>query len=114
MNESLRSHERLRKRKDFLHIYRNGKRFRGKYFTLIYLSNRQHSSRMAVVASKKIGDATVRNRVKRRLRALYRKNKGLLQESFDLVFITKKDIVDASWIEIQTDYIKALRSLRLS
>lgn len=111
MDETFRPYERLRKRKDFLHIYRKGTRYRGKYFILIYLSNKRHFSRMAVVASKKIGNAVIRNRTKRRLKALYRINKELLPVSLDLIFITHKEIRHASWDEIREDFIKALQFL---
>jgi ribonuclease P protein component len=111
MKETLRPHERFRKRKDFLHIYRRGSRYRGSGFTLIYLSNDLHFSRMAVVASKKIGNAVVRNRIKRRFRALFRTNKDLLQGSFDLVVITNKRIGNIPWGEVQMEFIEAIKFL---
>ena len=110
MDETLRPHERIRKRKDFFRIYKKGSRFRGKYFVLVYLSNELQFSRMAVVASKKIGNAVVRNRVKRRMRTLYRTHKDKLPEAHDLVFITKRDIRNASWKEIRSECIEALES----
>lgn len=114
MKETLRPHERFRKRKDFSHIYRRGSRYRGKGFILIYLSNKLQFSRMAVVASKKIGNAVVRNRVKRRFRALFRTNKNLLQESFDLVVITQKSIEKIAWSEVQKEFIKAIKFLPIT
>ncbi len=111
MKETLRPHERFRKRKDFLHIYRKGLRYRGKGFILIYLSNNLPFSRMAVIASKKIGNAVVRNRIKRRFRALFRTNKNWIQGSYDLVFITEKSIGKFVWSEIQKEFIKAIKFL---
>ncbi len=111
MKETLRPHERFRKRKDFLYIYRKGSRYRGKGFILIYLSNNRPFSRMAVIASKKIGNAVVRNRIKRRFRALFRTNKSLLHGSFDLVLITEKSIGNISWSEIQKEFIEAIKFL---
>ncbi|MFC2160342.1 ribonuclease P protein component [Acidobacteriota bacterium] len=114
MKETLRPHERFRKRKDFLRIYRKGSRYRGKGFVLIYLSNKLQFSRMAVVASKKIGNAVVRNRIKRRFRALFRTNKDLLQGSFDLVVITETRIGKIAWGEVQKEFIKAIKFLPLN
>ena len=111
MKDTLRPHERFRKRKDFSRIYRKGSRYRGKGFVLIYLSNEWSFSRMAVVASKKVGNAVVRNRIKRRFRALFRTNKNLLQGSYDLVIITEKHIGNFAWSDVQREFIKAIKFL---
>jgi len=114
MKETLKPHERFRKRKDFLHIYRKGSRYRGKGFVLIYLFNNLPYSRMTAVASKKIGNAVVRNRIKRRFRALFRTNKSMLQGSFDLVIITQKSIGSIPWSEVQKEFIKTIKFLPIT
>lgn len=111
MPETLRPQERIRKKKDFISLYRRGKRYRGKYFTLIYLSSELEFSRMAAVASKKIGNAVIRNKTKRWMRALFRRNKDLLKNSFDIVIISKKEIQEASWKGLQKEYFMALQSI---
>lgn len=111
MNETLRPQERIRKRKDFLYLYKKGKRYRGKYFNLIYLSNDFSFSRMAVIVSKKVGNAVKRNKIKRKIRALFRRNKGFLKTPHDIIIIAKKEIVESSWITLQGDYFSALESI---
>lgn len=46
-------------------------------------------SRLGVVASRKIGGAVERNRVKRLLREAFRKAKGLIPPRFDVVIIAR-------------------------
>ena len=111
MNETLRPQERIRKKKEFLLLYKKGKRYRGKFFTLIYLSSDLKFSRMAVVVSKKVGNAVIRNKVKRWIRALFRTNKDLLKNPFDLVFIAKKETPDTTWPKLQQEYVKAITSI---
>lgn len=109
MSEFQSPRERIRKQKDFNLLYRKGNRFRGKYFNLVFLSNDLNFSRMAVVASKKVGNAVIRNKVKRRMRTLFRRNKELLENSWDLVIISKQRIKDASWIKLRNDYFDAVK-----
>ena len=111
MSETLAPQERIRKKKEFLFLYKKGNRYRGRYFTLIYLANDLSYSRMAVVASKKVGRAVVRNKVKRRLRTLYRRNKHMLQKNLDFVIIAKKEIHGVPWQVLKDDYISALQSI---
>lgn len=108
MDENFTPLERIRKKKDFLHLYKEGKRYRGKYFILIYLSNELAFSRVAVVASKKLGNAVQRNKTKRWLRTLFRRNKELLAKPFDLIFIPRKEILGADWQRLGDDYSRAL------
>ena len=109
MSESLRPHERIRKKSDFLSIYKKGNRFRGKYFNLVYLSNELNHSRMAAVASKKVGNAVKRNKAKRWMRVLYRRKKELLNDTQDLVMIAKSEILATTWSELEKEYLKAIR-----
>jgi ribonuclease P protein component len=111
MDENFTPQERISKKKDFLHLYKNGKRYRGKYFILIYLSNELTFSRVAVVASKKLGNAVQRNRTKRWLRTLFRRNKKLIVKPFDLIFIPRKEIHEAKWLNLTDDFREALKYL---
>jgi ribonuclease P protein component len=111
MDETLSPQERIRKKKDFSTLYKKGYRHRGKYFNLIYLSNDLCFSRMAVIASKKIGNAVKRNKVKRWMRALFRKNKKLLKNPLDIIFIAKKEILETSWLTLQKDLSAVLESI---
>ena len=108
MDEHFTSLERLKKKQDFLHLYKQGRRYRGKYFILIYLSNDLAFSRVAIVASKKLGNAVQRNRTKRWLRTLFRRNKKLLSRPYDMIFIPRKEIFEAKWQHLVTDYQTAL------
>lgn len=111
MTESLRPQERIRKQSDFTRIYEKGSRFRGRYFNLVYLTNDLNFSRMAAVASKKVGNAVKRSKVKRWMRALFRRNKDLLETSFDLVMIAKPGMPDSTWNEIFDEYKRAIQFL---
>jgi len=111
MNETLGPQERIRKRKDFLFLYKKGYRYRGKYFNLIYLSNDFSFSRMAVIVSKKVGNAVKRNKIKRQMRTLFRRNKSLLKAPLDIIIIAKKEILESSWLTLKGDYFSALESI---
>ncbi|OGD16955.1 MAG: ribonuclease P protein component [Candidatus Aminicenantes bacterium RBG_16_63_14] len=111
MNERLTPLERIRKKSDFASLYRDGGRFRGRHFTLVFLKNELGHSRLAVVASRKVGSAVVRNRVKRRFRELFRRNKELLREPLDIIVIARPESGEAAWTELREAYISSLTSI---
>ena len=111
MDESLRPSERIRQKRDYLLIYKKGRRYKGRCFTLVYLSNELSYSRMGVVVSRKVGNAVERNKIKRWMRALFRTNKNLLENPFDLVFIMKKETLNTKWEDLRQDYFRSLESI---
>ena len=111
MNERLTPLERIRRKSDFGTIYREGGRFRGRYFTLVFLRNGLGHPRLAVVASRKVGSAVVRNRVKRRFRELFRRNKELLGEPLDVIVIARPESGEAGFSDLRDAYISSLTTI---
>jgi ribonuclease P protein component len=111
MLESYGPCERIRKKKEFSELYKRGRCARGKYFNLIYLPNSLSHSRMAVVASKKVGNAVHRNKIRRRVRELFRRNKGLLKSPLDMLLIAKKEIRSATWAVLRDEYVAAVQAI---
>lgn len=84
MDQHLRRYERLSAPADYTRCYRHGKRLRTDYFTVYAYRREGGVSRLGLAAGKTIGVAVVRNRVKRRLRELFRRHKALVPEGYDL------------------------------
>ncbi|MDR2676622.1 MAG: ribonuclease P protein component [Endomicrobium sp.] len=83
--------ERIHLQKDFIQVFKNGQKFENKYIKiLIHKRNDEHLvRRLGLIVSRKIGKAVERNKVKRKLREIFRINKHLLKTGFDFVFIPK-------------------------
>ncbi len=107
--EGLSKKERLRYRKDFERVYRVGKRVRLPYLTVILAPNSLGVRRMGLSVSKKLGKAVRRNKIKRILREIFRRNKHIFPEAYDIIFIPKIGILDYSQNKILKDLEEALR-----
>jgi len=67
---------------------------------LVYAQNELDISRTAVVASKKVGNAVKRNRVRRRIWAAVDQQWNEIKPGWDLIFYSRSAIVDADYPEI--------------
>lgn len=59
----------LRRKTDFDQLYKNGKRIRSNIAVVLYATNSLGYYRVAVATSRKLGNAVIRNRIRRRVRA---------------------------------------------
>ncbi len=100
---------RILKREDFLKIGQKGRRLRTKYFIVLYLKNDLGNIRCGVTASKKIGNAVIRNRVKRRLREFFRLNRDNLKSSTDYIFIAGKGSSHIKYSELSNELLLAFK-----
>lgn len=71
--ESLSSAERLRRRVDYQNCYRRGRRKHGQLSILYSVPNGLEHPRLGITASRKVGGAVARIRIKRRIREIYRR-----------------------------------------
>jgi ribonuclease P protein component len=110
-DEGLRREERLRSEKEFEAIAKEGRRRHTKNFLVITRKNDQGFSRLGAVASKKLGKAVERNRVKRLMREFFRRNKDRLPRSTDYMIVGKKGAQDLTYTHV-ADELSALLKLR--
>ena len=90
--EEPRGFVRLRKRRDFQRIRREGKRLNSKNYNLIFRKNDLPHNRLAIAVGKKVGNAVKRNYEKRICREIYRDLKNSLPVGFDFLIIVKNVI----------------------
>jgi ribonuclease P protein component len=83
-------------------VYERGLRVNGRYSTVFVLPNDRGIGRLGIAATRKLGGAVQRNRAKRLIREVFRRNK--IASGFDVVVIPKRDLLDASLSTLETDY----------
>jgi len=67
--------------------------------------NRTGTNRVGITVSKKLGHAVVRNRVRRRLREVYRLHEAQFQPGWDIVVVARSRCISASFQDIVSAYL---------
>ena len=112
--EALPKQKRLAKRREFLRVYDNGRKVFARYAVMFFAPNDLPYSRLGITATKKVGKAHVRNKLKRWSREVYRRQRGPLgldARAVDLVINVKPNAVDATWEQYHDDVARLLRRI---
>lgn len=100
---------RIRKRRDFLSASASGLSYRADFFIVLAGVNEAGNYRVGFTASKRVGNSVVRNRCKRRMRAMSRQLLSALGlKQVDYVFIAKKSLITARWDDFIEQAEKAI------
>jgi ribonuclease P protein component len=88
-SETLARSEIVRRQADIDRLMRSGRKVAGSALVLRSLPRPEHPSerRVALLVSRRVGGAVTRNRVKRRLREIFRRNKSWFAPGFDYALL---------------------------
>ena len=92
-DQRLRPVERLRCASVYRRVFEQGEKLAGSLFILYILPTLEPHSRLGIAVSKRIGNAAVRNRIKRCLREMFRQHKAFLPSSCDVVCVARRGAV---------------------
>ncbi|MBX7490343.1 ribonuclease P protein component [Helicobacter turcicus] len=101
----------LNTKQDFDRVYKSQKRWHNSHFILFFREDARQR-RVGFSVSKRVGNAVRRNRIKRRLRAIYRESMLDLRGG-DMVLLAKDGLDKVVYKTLQNSYKYALIRLDL-
>jgi len=104
----------LKKNSDFHRLYTRGKSYANPFVVVYCRKNGKDINRIGYTVSKKLGKAVTRNRIRRRMREVYRHNIHRLKKGFDIVAVARSKTADAAYSEIEEAFLRACEELGIS
>lgn len=103
----------LKNNYDFRRLYAKGKSKADPLLAVYCRFNSRRYNRLGLTTGAKLGNAVLRNRLRRRIREAYRLNEDKLRTGCDIVVVGRMRAVKADYRAIEHSLIHLFRSLGL-
>ena len=97
----------------FRRLYHRGKSAANSYLVVYCRRNGQPVSRLGFTVSTKLGHAVVRNRIRRRLREIYRLHEAQIRPGYDIVVVARSAAIDADFSALTRSFLALADKLGL-
>ena len=103
----------LKKRKQFNWTFKNGKQAYEKDLVLVYTQTKSKNYKVGFSVTKKVGKAVVRNKVRRRLKAIVTTLQNQIAEKYTLIFVAKPSAADCLFCDLEVQVKSLLKKTNL-
>ncbi len=97
----------------FRRLYHKGASCANRYLVIYCRRTGQHENRIGLTVSAKLAHAVYRNRVRRRLREIYRLHEQEFRCGYDIVVVARSRAIDAPYQELEKAYLSLAEKLGL-
>jgi len=101
----------VKENKDFSNLISNGKKYWNDTFLIYYGDNKYRNYRFGISVSKKIGNAVIRNKIKRQIRSIIDKHKNIYQNEKDYIIIVRKNYINLNFSEIENKFLELMKKV---
>ena len=106
--------ETIKKNYEFRRLYAKGKSAVTPALVVYTRRLKTGGNRVGFTVTTRLGHAVTRNRVRRRLREIYRLHETELCRGAELVVVARSRSVNAAYCDLERDFLRACRKLSLT
>ena len=103
----------LKENRVFRRLYAKGKSAVAPTMVLYCRRNGRRESRLGLTTGTKLGHAVVRNRVRRRIREIFRLSQGKMKQGYDCIVVARTRAAHADYWELKRAFEKTCKKLDL-
>ena len=103
----------LKQNHEFRRLYNKGKSAVSPYFVVYCRRTNRPLSRLGITTGVKLGNAVKRNRVRRRIRELYRIHEADLLPGYDIVIVARPRAIYGRYSELKRSFVQQMKKLGL-
>lgn len=103
----------IKENHEFRRMYAKGRSGVSPYLVVYFRPNRRENNRLGITVSAKLGNAVVRNRVRRRLREIFRLNQCRMRQGNDIIIVARGRSVQAPYRTLEGAFLRVCEQLSL-
>ena len=104
----------IKRNYEFRRVYNAGKSSATGHIALYCRRSRVRGrNQLGITVGTKVGNAVVRNKVRRRLKEIYRLHEPEIRRGFDLVIVARVKSRDAAYRQLEVDFLRLVDKLGL-
>jgi ribonuclease P protein component len=101
---------RLTRGAEFDAVYRNGRRRSSRQFTVFFAANGLEENRFGLSVGRALGNAVIRNRIRRRIREILRLDRREIPSGWDIIVHPRASVATAEFAPLREELVGLLRN----
>ena len=100
------------RRSEFDAVYRDARRRSGRHFTVFFRPNGLERTRLGISVKRALGGSVVRNRIRRRVREMFRLHRREIPAGWDIVVHPRSSVATAEFRTLEAELLNLLQNIR--
>ena len=108
----MKKREIVKDNKKFNNIIANGSVVKNKYFVLYYNKVSEYELKFGIAVGKKVGNAVIRNKYKRKIRSIVDNNKLIFKKGYNYIIIVKKESLSLDHQALNDNLVQLIEKVK--
>ncbi len=108
----MKKKEVIKSKKDFSEMIHHASFHKNKSYVIYIRKKKEQISKFGIAVSKKLGNAVVRNKLKRQVRTILDERKETFPKSYDYIIMIKRNCVEISFQEMRNELIQLIEEIK--
>ena len=92
----------VKEKRDFDNIIKNGKKVKNYNFIVFYSKNKEQFNKYGITVPKKVGKAHIRNKLKRKVRAIIRNYNKTYEKNYNCIIIIRNSCLNLTYRDLES------------
>ena len=105
----MKRYEMIKSHDEFNEIIHKGNKISNKYFVIFEVEQSNMKPRFGIAVGKKMGNAVMRNKIKRQMRMIIDNNRNLFKNFHNYIIMVKREYLKLTFNELEKEFVNVLR-----